>query len=112
MLFPSLTVGGSSALQEKKNPYKFFFPLLDSTNLHENRACTTTRQQLRPHASSYSRTAKCLSAQPPTVACKMEAQSGYAHIAHTFLHVRRPICMPSRWFVDKIFYIGAQKEAY
>ncbi len=34
-------------------------------------------------------------AQPPTVLCKMEAQSEYVHIAYMFLHVLVPICMLS-----------------
>ena len=45
--------------------------------------------------------------QPPTVVCKVEAQSGYAHIA-----CLAPICMLSRCLLTIFFCIGAQSEIY
>ena len=42
--------------------------------------------------------------QPPTVACKMEAQSEYVHIASTFLHVWRPICVLTRCLSTKFLH--------
>ncbi len=40
--------------------------------------------------------------QPPTVACKMEGQSEYIHIAHTFFARLVPICVLSQCLSDKI----------
>ena len=39
--------------------------------------------------------------QPPTVTCKMEAQSEYIHIAHTFLHVWHRFACVSRCLLTK-----------
>ncbi len=39
--------------------------------------------------------------QPPTVACKMEAQSEYVHVAHTFLHIWLRLVMLSRCLSTK-----------
>ncbi len=39
--------------------------------------------------------------QPPTAACKVDAQSEYAHVAHTFLHARLPICVLRRCLLPK-----------
>ncbi len=36
--------------------------------------------------------------RPPIVACKMEGQSEYVHIAHTILHVRRRL-VPLNWHI-------------
>ncbi len=46
------------------------------------------------------------------VVCKMEAQLEYVHVAYTYLHVWKPICMLSRCLLDKVFCIGAQSEVY
>ena len=50
--------------------------------------------------------------QPPTVACKMEAQLECMHNLHTFLHAWRLVYMLSRCLSTKNFCIGAQEEVY
>ena len=45
-----------------------------------------------------------LSTQPPTVACKMEAQLEYVHIAFTFLHVWRRFGMLSQRLLTKFLH--------
>ncbi len=42
--------------------------------------------------------------QPPTVACKMEAQSEYVHVAHTFFARLVPICLLSRCLLTKFLH--------
>ncbi len=43
-----------------------------------------------------------IGAQPPTVACKMEARLEYIHIAHTFCARVAPICTLGRCLLTKI----------
>ncbi len=50
--------------------------------------------------------------QPPTAVCKMEAQSEYAHVAYTFLHVWAPICMLSRCLATKISASELRRKFY
>ncbi len=45
---------------------------------------------------------RCTTTQPPTVACKMEAQSEHARIAYMFFAHLAPICMLSRCLSTKI----------
>ena len=51
-------------------------------------------------------------AQPPTVACKMEAQSEHVRVAHTSLHVWAPICHAQSGLIDEISASELSQEFY
>ena len=50
--------------------------------------------------------------QPPTVACKMEAQSEHVHVACTFLHVLAPILRAQSAIINEISAPELGRKAY
>ena len=50
--------------------------------------------------------------QPPTMVCKMEGQSEYVHVAHTFFARLAPDSCAQSVLANKNFCVGAQSEVY